>query len=70
MKRLISLDMVRGLAMLYMIVGHMLTWWPVPEENWIQTKPGVGFFVYLRLYGPLESYFDKTWRPGDPKLVK
>ncbi|MDH5564818.1 MAG: DUF1254 domain-containing protein, partial [Nitrospirota bacterium] len=42
----------------------------VPEENWIQTKPGVGFFVYLRLYGPLESYFDKTWRPGDPKLVK
>ena len=42
----------------------------VPEANWIQTKPGVGFFVYLRLYGPLESYFDKTWRPGDPKLVK
>jgi hypothetical protein len=42
----------------------------VPEENWIQTKPGEGFFVYLRLYGPLESYFDKTWRPGNPKLVK
>ena len=42
----------------------------VPEENWIQTKPGVGYFLYLRLYGPLESYFDKTWRPGDPKLVK
>lgn len=42
----------------------------VPEANWIQTKPGVGYFVYLRLYGPLESYFDKTWRPGDPKLVK
>ncbi|MDD9302681.1 MAG: DUF1254 domain-containing protein [Desulfobacter sp.] len=41
----------------------------VPEANWIQTKPGVGFFVYLRLYGPLETYFDKTWRPGDPKLV-
>ena len=42
----------------------------IPEENWIQTKPGVGFFVYLRLYGPLESFFDKTWRPGDPKLLK
>lgn len=42
----------------------------IPEENWIQTKPSVGFFVYLRLYGPLESYFDKTWQPGDPKLVK
>jgi hypothetical protein len=21
-------------------------------------------------YGPLESFFDKTWRPGDPKLLK
>ncbi len=21
--------------MLYMIVGHMITWWPVPEEKWI-----------------------------------
>lgn len=42
----------------------------VPEENWIQTKPGVGFFVYLRLYGPMESFFEKTWRPGDPKLLQ
>jgi hypothetical protein len=42
----------------------------VSEGNWIQTKPGVGYFIYLRLYGPMESYFDKTWRPGDPKLVK
>jgi hypothetical protein len=24
----------------------------VPEENWVQTKPGLGWFVYLRLYGP------------------
>ncbi len=35
MKRLKSLDMFRGLAMLYMLVGHMVTWWPVPEERWI-----------------------------------
>ncbi len=35
MKRLKSLDMFRGLAMLYMLVGHMVTWWPVPEEKWI-----------------------------------
>lgn len=41
----------------------------VPAANWIQTKPGVGFFVYLRLYGPLESFFDKTWRPGDPRRI-
>ena len=26
--------------------------------------------VVLRLYGPLEPWFDKTWRPGDPELVK
>ncbi|NVM37245.1 MAG: DUF1624 domain-containing protein [Candidatus Lokiarchaeota archaeon] len=35
MKRLKSIDIFRGLAMLYMMVGHMITWWPVPEENWI-----------------------------------
>jgi hypothetical protein len=42
----------------------------VPKENWIQTKPGMGYFVYLRLYGPLKSWFDKIWKPGDPELVK
>ncbi|MCX5044747.1 DUF1214 domain-containing protein [Aldersonia sp. NBC_00410] len=24
-----------------------------------------GFFVILRLYSPLGSFFDKTWRPGE-----
>ena len=24
----------------------------------------------FRLYGPLQPWFDKTWRPGDPELVK
>lgn len=42
----------------------------VPKENWIQTKPGMGYFIYLRLYGPLKSRFDKTWQPGDPEIVK
>jgi len=42
----------------------------VPEENWVQTKPGMGWFVYLRLYGPEEPYFDKTWIPGDAEKVK
>jgi hypothetical protein len=37
----------------------------VLEENWVQTKPGLGWFVYLRLYGPELAYFDKTWIPGD-----
>ena len=39
------------------------------ENNWIQTIPGKGFSVVLRLYGPLESWFDKTWRPGDFESV-
>ena len=40
------------------------------EKNWVQTTPGKGFNVLLRLYGPLQSWFDKTWRPGDFELVK
>lgn len=30
----------------------------------MQTWPGKGWFAMLRLYGPLESWFDKNWRPG------
>lgn len=37
----------------------------VAKENWVQTRPGEGWFVYLRLYGPEEPYFEKTWIPGD-----
>jgi hypothetical protein len=40
------------------------------ESNWIQTIPGKGYFVALRLYGPLEPWFDKTWRPGEIELVQ
>jgi hypothetical protein len=35
------------------------------ESNWIQTVPGKGWFSLLRLYGPLDPWFDKTWRPGE-----
>jgi len=35
------------------------------EANWVQTIPGKGWWVMLRLYGPLEPWFDKTWQPGD-----
>ena len=35
------------------------------EANWIQTVPGKGWFAGLRLYGPLEPWFDKTWQPGE-----
>ena len=40
------------------------------EDNWIQTIPGKSYNVLLRLYGPLEPWFDKTWKPGDLELVK
>ncbi len=40
------------------------------ENNWIQTVSGKGWNTILRLYGPLQSFYDKTWKPGDPELVK
>jgi len=39
------------------------------ENNWIQTVPGKGWNTIFRLYGPLESFYDKTWMPSDPELV-
>ena len=40
------------------------------EKNWIQTVPGKGWSVVLRLYGPLESWFDQSWRPSEIALMK
>ncbi|MFI8608114.1 DUF1254 domain-containing protein [Pseudomonas sp. NPDC077649] len=41
----------------------------VPRGNWIQTMPGQGWFVLLRLYSPGESFFTKAWRPGEIERV-
>jgi hypothetical protein len=40
------------------------------EGNWVQTMPGKGWNTLLRLYGPLEPWFDKSWKPGDFELVE
>ena len=40
------------------------------EKNWVQTMPGKGWNTILRLYGPLEPWFDKSWRPGEIELVR
>jgi hypothetical protein len=32
--------------------------------------PGKGWFAILRLYGPLDPWFDKQWKPGEIELVK
>lgn len=40
------------------------------EKNWIRTIPGEGWEILLRLYGPLEPFFDQTWKPDDIVKVK
>lgn len=40
------------------------------ENNWVQTIPGKGWFMILRLYGPLEPWFDGRWKPSEITLVK
>ncbi len=40
-----------------------------PESNWIQTTEGKGWFVALRLYSPLQPFFDKSWRPSEIEVV-
>jgi len=42
----------------------------VAPGNWIQTDPEKGWFTILRFYSPLQSFFDKTWRPGEIEQVK
>lgn len=39
------------------------------EPNWVQTAPGMGWNVVLRLYGALEPWFDNSWRPSEIELV-
>ncbi|PXA67153.1 DUF1254 domain-containing protein [Cryobacterium arcticum] len=38
-------------------------------SNWLQTDPSKGYFVILRLYSPLQPFFDKTWRPSEIEPV-
>jgi hypothetical protein len=40
------------------------------EANRVQTVPGKGWNVIFRLYGPLQPWFEKTWKPGEFELVK
>ena len=39
------------------------------ESNWIETVPNKSWFPILRLYGPLEPWFDKSWQPGEIELI-
>jgi hypothetical protein len=53
------------------------TVWFAPEQpegvargNWIQTVPGKGWFTILRLYSPLPTFFDKSWRISEIDAVE
>ncbi len=39
------------------------------ENNWIQTLPGKGWNMLFRLYGPLEPWFDKSWKLSEIERV-
>ncbi len=40
------------------------------KGNWLQTLPGKSWFAILRMYGPLQPWIDKTWRPSEIELVE
>ncbi len=40
------------------------------KSNWLETVPGKSWFTILRMYGPLEPWINKTWRPSEIELVK
>jgi hypothetical protein len=40
------------------------------ENNWVETVPGKGRNIILRLYGPPQPWFDKTWKPSEIEEVK
>ncbi len=42
----------------------------VARGNWVQTIPGKGWFTILRLYSPLPTFFDKSWRIGEIELAR
>jgi len=35
------------------------------EANWVETDPAKGWTAIFRLYGPLEPFFEQTWKLSD-----
>jgi len=46
MKRLKSIDIFRGLGMVYIMVGHMIDWWSRPIDDWL-------FYIYVSLFSAI-----------------
>ncbi len=43
---------------------------PGKESNWVETVPGKSWFQLFRIYGPLEAWFDQTWRLNEFERVE
>lgn len=41
----------------------------IAEQNWVQTLPDQGFFVYIRYYGPTAEFHNQSWIPNDVELI-
>ncbi|MFG5859733.1 DUF1254 domain-containing protein [Metapseudomonas sp. CR1201] len=39
------------------------------DSNWIQTIPGKGFLLLLRLFGPTQPFHDGSWVLGDASAI-
>lgn len=40
------------------------------EANWLQTAPGKGWNMIWRIYGPTKPWYDRSWKIGDPEVIK
>jgi hypothetical protein len=40
------------------------------DINWVKTIPGKQWYMVLRLYYPLESWFRKSWHPGEMEEIQ
>jgi hypothetical protein len=54
--------------------GSIDTWFgpeapKAAESNWVKTIPGKSWYLILRLYYPLEAWYNKSWRPGEIEEV-
>jgi hypothetical protein len=40
------------------------------ENNWLETIPGKSWFTVIRMYGPLDPWIKKEWRPSEIEVMK
>jgi len=40
------------------------------ENNWVETIPGRGWWVWFRFYSPSEAFFNKSWQLKDFEKVE